>query len=190
MAEKHPGGRPRKFDTVDEMKHDWGDGNLLSPLEALSEIGSLPSMFFTSEKEYRQWFVACALPVLVPFLADGAELDSVRTDARVLGTRLRIDVIAQTTGVFVLGFELKSSNPRYPQTHISEVTKGFGQTMLYQDCMRECYGNRARVFLVSDVIPERVGALTMRHNYIVNLIEANPESITCMAAEEISCGID
>ena len=190
MTEKHAGGRPRKFKTVAEISYDWGDGHLLSPHDALDQIGCDPKTFFASEKKYQEWFVVNALPVLVPFLSDGAELLSVRTDTRVPGSRMRIDVIAETTGSFILGFELKSSNPRYPSTHIAEVTKGFGQTMLYQDYMRECYGNAARVFLVSDVIPERVGSLTMRHGYIVNLIEANPEMITCMASEEISHGID
>jgi len=67
---------------------------------------------------------------------------------------------------------------------------GVGQALLYEDLLYESYGDKARVFLVSDSITVRVAALVMRHNYLINLIEANQNDVVCIAREEIGRGQD
>ena len=185
---KHAGGRPRKYQSVEQMSYDWGDFRTLSPVDAIANICQDSTPYFSSERTYRKWFVDNVLRSLSPYIADGGKIDTIEQDVRVIGSRLRIDVLATTDNGYILGLELKSVNPRHPQCHASEMVKGIGQTLLYEDYLCEYYGQRARVFLVSDTVTDRVASLVMRRGYLVNLIEANHATITCMAREEIGRG--
>ena len=185
MTDKHAGGRPREYETVED---DRSDINRLTPLEALEAIKHNEHGLFLNEREYQEWFVNNVLERLAPYIADEGMITTIWQDKTVVGSRLRIDVLAETDNGYTLGFELKSVNPRYVQTHACAVMKGVGQTLLYEDLLCQSYGDRARVFLVSDKITERVARLVMRHDYLINLIEANQKTVTCIAKEEIDHG--
>jgi len=175
-------GRPS---IVASVGHDRNDANTLTPLEALETIKNNDHELFPNEHEYRTWFIDNVLERLSPHIASGGMVDEIWQEKLVFGSRLRIDVLATTDNGYVLGFELKSVNPRYRQNHAREILGGVGQVLLYEDVLREQYGNKARVFLVSDSVTERAARLIMRHDYLINLVEANQKTITCIAREEI-----
>jgi len=171
--------------------YEWSSQNILTPGDALKDIVEgvdEEKTWFDNEYEYREWFIESALVSLAPYITGGGTVTQVGKEQIVIGSRLRIDVLAETDNGYILGFELKAVNPRYMQNHAFAVMQGVGQTLLYEDYLREAYGDLARVFLVSDSITERVARFVMRHDYIINLIEATPLKITCIAREEIGRG--
>lgn len=161
---------------------DFRDYERLGAGSALSLLADKASAgMFASEADYRRWFVREALEPLLAHLRGGMAVRDVRIERSLGGTGLRLDVEAVLTDGSSVGFELKATNRKNPQTARYALVQGVGQALLYQDLLSAFRGRRTPVFLVSDVVYEPVAELLLRHGLMVGLVEANPTRIVCFA---------
>ena len=150
----------------------------LAAADALAMLGPARRASFSSEMEYRDWFVREAMHDLVPQIT-GSPVRSYAVEAKV-GARLRIDVLAVDARGVRVGFEAKCANLKNPQTARHHLIQGIGQTLLYHDALSAQFDSFVPVYLVSDIVPAEVAALMMRHALPIGVVEANEERIVCV----------
>jgi hypothetical protein len=170
---EHPGGlelfdNPEDSAGITSVTH-----SVMTVSEAYSELDRGVDCHFKSEKAYAEWFIEEPLKMFIPYVADGARLLWAEREYKLSHSGMRIDVFAIAENKQVFGFELKTQNKRSPQTHTHQVVLGVGQALLYQDIIRERFGQNATVYLTSDKITSRVAGIIMRHNHFIGLLQSN-----------------